>query len=225
MKLNGYTRQCTKPNGDVDRFKARLVAKGYKQKPGIYYFEVFAPVTRVDTVRMVISLAAHNAWKIFQMDVKSALLNRTLEEVVYLEQLEGYVKEGQDDMVHKLKKALYDLKQAPRAWCTKIDSYFKEHKFQRCPYEHTLYVKNNQQGDVTIVCVYVDDLIITSNNMRLVAEFREALASQFEMTDMGLMSYFLSIEEMQTEQGTFMSPRKYVVTSSNVLKWSLVSQS
>ncbi|CAL9021001.1 unnamed protein product, partial [Prunus brigantina] len=207
-----------KPNGDVDRFKARLVAKGYKQKPGIDYFEVFAPVARVDIVRMVISLAAHNAWKIFQMDVKSSFLNRTLEEEVYLEQPVGYVKEGQADMVYKLKKALYGLKHAPRAWYTRIDSYFIEHKFQRCPYEHTLYVKNNQQGDVVIVCVYVDDLIITSNNMRLIAEFREALASQFEMIDMGLMSYFLSIEDMQREQGTFMSQRKYVVTSSNVLK-------
>ncbi|CAL2277271.1 unnamed protein product [Prunus armeniaca] len=143
---------------------------------------------------------------------------RTLEEEVYLEQPWGYVKEGQADMVYKLKKALYGLKQAPRAWYTRIDSYFIKHKFQRCPYEHTLYVKNNQQGDVVIVCVYVDDLIIASNNMRLVAEFREALTSQFEMTDMGLMSYFLSIEDMQTEQGTFMSQRKYVVTSSNVLK-------
>ncbi|CAL9006618.1 unnamed protein product, partial [Prunus brigantina] len=198
-----------KPNGDVDRFKARLVAKGYKQKPGIDYFEVFALVARLDTVRMVISLAAHNAWKIFQMDVKSAFLNGTLEEEVYLEQPAGYVKQGQADMVYKLKKAFYGLKQAPRAWYTRIDSYFMEHEFQRCPYEHTLYVKNNQQGDVVIVCLYVDDLIITGNNMRLVVEFREALASQFEMTDMGLMCYFLGIEVKQTEQGTFISQRKY----------------
>ncbi|PRQ23286.1 putative RNA-directed DNA polymerase [Rosa chinensis] len=104
-----------KPNGDVDRFKARLVAKVYKQKPGIDYLEVFASVARLDTVRMVISLAAHNCWKIFQMDVKSAFLNGTLEEEVYLEQPLGYVKEGQSEKVYKLKKALYGLKQAPRA--------------------------------------------------------------------------------------------------------------
>ncbi|KAL6129804.1 hypothetical protein ACLB2K_073153 [Fragaria x ananassa] len=83
-----------KPNGDVDRYKARLVAKGHKQKSGIDYLEVFAHVARLDTVRMVISLAAHNCWKIFQMDVKSAFLNGTLEEEVYIEQPLGYVKEG-----------------------------------------------------------------------------------------------------------------------------------
>lgn len=143
------------------------------------------------------------------MDVKSAFLNGTLEEEVYVEQPAGYVKDGQADMVYKLKKALYGLKQAPRAWYTRIDSYFLEHEFQRCPYEHTLYVKTDEQGNVVIVCLYVDDLIITGSNSKLIAEFREALASQFEMTDMGLMSYFLGIEVLQTEQGIFISQRKY----------------
>lgn len=83
------------------------MAKGYKQKPGIDYLEVFAPVARLDTVRLIVSLAAQNSWKIFQMDVKSAFLNGTLEEEVYVEQPAGYVKESQADMVYKLKKALY----------------------------------------------------------------------------------------------------------------------
>lgn len=96
-------------------------------------------------------------------------------------------KKGQADKVYKLKKALYGLNQAPRAWYTKINSYFMEHKFERCPYEHILYVKHNHHGDVVIVCLHVDDLIITCNNMRLIAEFRDALTSQFEITGMGLM--------------------------------------
>lgn len=110
-----------------------------------------------------------------------------MEGEVYLEQPVGYLKNGQTDKVYKLKKALI-----PRAWYTKIDSYFMEHKFERCPYEHTLYVKHNHHGDVVIVCVHVDDLTITCNMMRLIAEFREALTFQFEMTDMGLMySWYL----------------------------------
>lgn len=92
-----YNRKYKLPRGEVDRFKARLEPKGYKQKPGVDYFEVFAPVARVDTVRMIISLAAQNYWKIYQMDVKSAFLNSVLEEEVYIEQLVGYVKEGEED--------------------------------------------------------------------------------------------------------------------------------
>lgn len=90
-----------------------------------------------------------------------------------------------------------------------IDSYFMEHGFQRCPYEHTLYVKTNSQGDIVIVCLYVDDIIFTGNNLEGILEFRKALTSQSEMTDMGLMSYFLGLEVTQTENGTFVSQRKY----------------
>ena len=106
-----------KPSGEIDHFKARLVAKGYKQKPGIYYFEVFAPVARLDTIRMLISLSAQNNWKIHQMDVKSAFLNGTLEEEVYVEQPAGYEIEGKEDKVYKLKKALYgSLQLQDRPW-------------------------------------------------------------------------------------------------------------
>ena len=183
-----------KPNGEIDRFKARLVAKGYKQKPGIDYFEVFAPVARLDTIRMIISLSAQNKWKIYQMDVKSSFLNGTLEEEVYVEQLADYVIPRVEDKVYRLKKALYGLKQAPRAWYKKIDSYFIENGFQRCPFEHTLYIKFIEPGDILIVCLYVDDLIFTGNNLKMIAEFREAMVKHFEMTDIGLMSYFLGIE-------------------------------
>ncbi|KAI6685606.1 hypothetical protein NL676_031519 [Syzygium grande] len=102
-----------KPNGDIDWLKAHLVVKGYKQKPGIDYFEVFAPVARINTIHMIFALTTQRYWKIHQMDVKSAFLNGVLEEEVYVDQPEGYVKKGQDGFVYKLKKALYGLKQAP----------------------------------------------------------------------------------------------------------------
>jgi hypothetical protein len=101
--------------GEIERYKARLVVKGYSQRPGIDYDEVFAPVARLETIRMVISLAAQNKWKIYQMDVKSAFLNGILEEEIYVEQPMGYVIKGDEEKVLKLKKALYGLKQAPRA--------------------------------------------------------------------------------------------------------------
>lgn len=102
--------------GEVDKFKARLVAKGYTQKYGIDYSEVFAPVARHDTIRMIIPLAAMNEWTVFQLDVKSAFLHGELVEQVFVDQPPGYVKKGSKHMVYKLKRALYGLKQDPKAW-------------------------------------------------------------------------------------------------------------
>ena len=99
--------------GKIERYKARLVAKGYKQKAGIDYDEVFAPVARMETIRLLISQVAQFKWSIFQMDVKSTFLNGVLEEEVYLEQPPGYMKIGEEKKVLKLKKSLYGLKQAP----------------------------------------------------------------------------------------------------------------
>ena len=101
--------------GKVEKYKARLIAKGYKQQAGIDYEEVFAPVARMETIRLVISLAAQSNWNIYQLDVKSAFLNGFLEEEVYVEQPKGYVKKGHEEKVLKLRKALYGLKQASRA--------------------------------------------------------------------------------------------------------------
>ena len=110
--------------GEIERHKARLVAKGYSQKAGIDYDEVFAPVARLETIRLIISLAAQNKWKIHQMDVKSAFLNGVLEEEVYIQQPSGYEVKSHKDKVLRLKKALYELKQTPRAWNNRIDKYF-----------------------------------------------------------------------------------------------------
>lgn len=148
------------------------------------------------------------------MDVKSSFLNGVLEEEVYVDQPAGYVKRGQENKVYRLIKALYGLKQAPRAWYTRIDSYFIGHGFQRCPYEHTLYIKFKPDEDILIVCLYVDDLIFTGNNPKLIFEFREAMISQFEMTDLGLMSYFLGIEVSQLDNRIFISQKNMPVVTT-----------
>lgn len=110
-------------NGEVDKYKARLVAKGYAQEHGVDYTEVFAPVVRMDTVRMILSLAAQRKWTIYQLDVKSAFLHGELSEDVYVEQPNGYEKKGNEHKVYKLKKALYGLKQAPRVWFSRSSFY------------------------------------------------------------------------------------------------------
>ena len=194
--------------GEVERHKARLVAKGYSQRAGIDYDEVFAPVARLETVRLIISLAAQNCWRIHQMDVKSAFLNGDLDEEVYIEQPQGYIVKGEEDKVLKLKKALYGLKQAPRAWNTRIDKYFKGKNFIKCPYEHALYIKN-QNNDILIACLYVDDLIFTGNNPSMFEDFKKEMTKEFEMTDIGLMSYYLGIEVKQEENGILITQEGY----------------
>ena len=142
------------------------------------------------------------------MDVKSAFLNGFLEEEVYIEQPTGYEVKGHENKVLKLNKALYGLKQAPRAWNTRIDKYFQENNFMKCPHEHALYTKM-EKGDILLVCLYVDDLIFTGTNPRMFEEFKKAMAREFEMTDMGLMSYYLGIEVKQNKNGIFISQEGY----------------
>src|SRR3954466_8479778 len=143
------------------------------------------------------------------MDVKSAFLNGFLEEEVYINQPLGYVKVGEEKKVCRLKKALYGLKQAPRAWYSRIDSYFLKNNFKRCPFEHTLYTKEGAHGEFLIVCLYIDDLIFTGSSSSMNEDFKKAMTKEFEMTDMGLLYYFLGIEVKQHQDGIFITQQKY----------------
>lgn len=195
-------------NGSIQKHKARLVAKGYAQKQGIDYEETFSPVARFETVRAVLALAAHLHLPVFQFDVKSAFLNGNLEEEVYVSQPEGFVVSGKEDKVYRLRKALYGLKQAPRAWYSKIDMFFQENGFQRSENEPTLYVKKQGNNEFLVVCLYVDDMIYMGSS-ELVNDFKSSMMKNFEMTDLGLLQYFLGIEVIQGEEGIFASQKKY----------------
>jgi len=186
------------------------VAKGYKQEHGVDYTEVFAPVARHDTIRMIIAVAAQNLWPIFQLDVKSAFLNGYLEEEVFIEQPSGYIKFGDEHKVYKLKKVIYGLKQVPRAWYSRIEAYFLNFGFQKCPYEHSLFVKIGESGKMLIVCLYVDDLIFTGNDNVMFSDFKRSMMDEFEMSDLGKMHYFLGLEVVQSVDGIFVSQKKYV---------------
>lgn len=126
--------------GEVDKYKARLVVKGYAQRYGVDYTEVYALVARMDTVRLIIALAANRDWKLYQLDVKSAFLHGKLNEDVYVEQPKGYERKGSEESVYKQHKALYGLKQAPRAWFSSIESYFTKEGFQRSQSEQALFI-------------------------------------------------------------------------------------
>lgn len=146
--------------GDVIKHKARLIAKGYVQQHGIDFDEVFAPVARMESVRLMLALAAHQRWSVHHMDVKSTFLNGVLEEEVYVSQPLGFVVAGQEGKVLRLKNALYGLRQAPRAWNSRLDATLKDLGFKQSPHEHAVYGRGHGDGRL-LVGVYVDDLIIT----------------------------------------------------------------
>lgn len=148
------------PDDNVIKHKARLVAKGYVQRQGVDFDEVFAPVARMETVRLLLAVAAHCEWRVHHMDVKSAFLNGDLTEEVYVHQPPGYVSVGNENKVLQLRKALYGLRQASRAWNAKLDESLVSLGFERSPLEHAVYKRSNGKATL-IVGVYVDDLIIT----------------------------------------------------------------
>jgi hypothetical protein len=184
--------------GQVVKHKARLVAKGYVQKHGIDYDEVFAPVARLDTVRLLLAMAANWGWEVHHLDVKTAFLNGELVEDVYVAQPDGYAVKGKEKMVYKLSKALYGLKQAPRAWNVKLDSSLKKLGFKKCASEAAVYTRGVGKTRV-ILGVYVDDLIVTGGDPAEIAVFKRQMTSEFEMSDLGLLSYYLGIEVKQEE--------------------------
>ena len=195
-------------NGEIVKHKARLVAKGYVQEQGIDFEEVFAPVARMETVRLIIALAAQLGWEIHHLDVKTAFLNGDLKETVFVTQPEGFVKKGHENKVYRLKKALYGLRQAPRAWNAKLNNTLKRLGFSRCLQEQAVY--NKFVGNkIIIVGVYVDDLVVTGSNLELINEFKNQMEKEFEMSNLGLLSYYLGIEVTQTKTGVIIKQEAY----------------
>jgi hypothetical protein len=159
-------------------------------------------------VRALISLAAQKVWLLYQLDVKSSFLNGELKEEVYVEQPQGFIIQGEEEKVYKLRKALYVLKQAPRAY-SYIDNYFNESGFKRSKNEPTLYVKHQGNVNLLIVALYVDDLILTGSSTKMIEEFKKDMVKKYEMSDMGLLHYFLGIEVYQDKEEVFISQKMY----------------
>ena len=192
----------------INKHKSRLVAKGYIQRHGVDYEEVFAPVARIETVRFIIALAASNGWQVQHLDVKTAFLYGELKENVYVSQPEGYEVKGSEGKVYKLKKALYGLKQAPRAWNEKLNKTLGDLKFDKCTKEPSLY-RLRKDEDLLLVAVYVDDLLITGSKVEMIEEFKRNMSTKFEMTDLGLLTYYLGIEVLQYTGGISIRQESY----------------
>lgn len=180
-------------NGNIERYKARLVAKGYTQKGGIDYKETFSPVSKKDSLRIIMALVAHYDLELHQMDVKTAFLNGELEEEVYMDQPEGFLVEGKGHMVCKLKKSIYGLKQASRQWYIKFNDTIKSFGFQENAVDRCIYQKISGSKFIFLV-LYVDDILLAANDKGILRETKEFLSKNFEMKDMGEASYVIGIE-------------------------------
>ena len=196
-------------DGTINKHKAKLVVKGYVQIFCVDFSETFALVERLDTIRMLLAVSTQKGWKIFQLDVKSAFLNGYLQEEIFVEHPKGFVVRGEEENVYLLKKALYGLKHAPRAWYSRIDEHLLKHDFKKSLSESTLYIRNSN-FDYIVVLLYIDDLFVTGNNPSMIDKFKAEMMKVFEtLTDLGEMSYFLGMEVQQNQRGIFICQQKY----------------
>ncbi|KAK4380940.1 Retrovirus-related Pol polyprotein from transposon RE2 [Sesamum angolense] len=196
-------------DGTLERYKARLVAKGFTQTYGVYYFETFSPVARLNSIRVLFFLAVNLNWSMYQMDIKNAFLYGDLNETVYMEQPTGYVAQGEKQrMVCKLKKAIYGLEQSPRAWFDKFSRIIGEFGFSRCQADHSVFVQTTTSGMV-VLAVYVDDILITGSDIVGIEEAKTYLQKHFVTKDLGRPRYFLGIKIAHSKHGISLSLRKY----------------
>nr|GEV94017.1 hypothetical protein [Tanacetum cinerariifolium] len=188
--------------GIVIRNKARLVTQGHTQEEGIDYEEVFAPVARIEAIRLFLAYASFMGFLVYQMDVKRAFLYGTIEEEVYVCQPLGFEDPDHPDKVYKLVKALYGLHQAPRAWYETLATYFLEN-------DQTLFIKK-QKGDILLVQIYVDDIIFGATNKDLCKSFEKLMKDRFQMSSIGELIFFLGLQVKQKKDGIFISQDKYI---------------
>ncbi|GJZ41098.1 putative ribonuclease H-like domain-containing protein, partial [Tanacetum coccineum] len=193
----------------VVKNKARLVAQGHRQEEGIDYDEVFAPVARIEAIRLFLAFASYMGFLVYQMDVKSAFLYDTIEEEVYVHQPPGFADHAYPNKVYKVVKALYGLHQAPRAWYETLSSFLLKNGFRRGTIDKTFFIKKNK-SDIMLVQVYMDDIIFGSTKKSMCTEFEEVMHKRFQMSSMGELSFFLGLQVKQQPDGIFISQDKYV---------------
>ena len=195
--------------GIFTRNKARLVAKGYSQQEGIDFDETFAPIARLEAIRIFLAYAAHANFKLYQTNVKSAQLHGELEDDIYVQQPPGFEDPKFSDFVYRLLKALYGLKQAPRSWYETLSQFLIENHFTRGTIDKTLFHRNFY-GSSIFVQIYVDGIVFGSTDENCCSKFAKLMQSKYEMSMMGELTYFLGLQVKQVNDGIFIGQTKYI---------------
>ncbi|GJT75083.1 putative ribonuclease H-like domain-containing protein [Tanacetum coccineum] len=207
--LKWIFKNKTDERGIIIRNKARLVAQGHTQEEGIDYDDVFAPVARIEAIKLFLAYASFMGFMVYQMDGKSAFLYGTIEEEVYVCQPLGFEDPEFPNKVYKVVKALYGLHQAPRAWYETLANYLLSNGFHRGKIDPTLFIKRHK-GDILLVQVYVDDIIFGSTKKEMCDDFEKLMKDKFQMSSMGELTFFLGLQVKQKKDGIFISQDKYV---------------
>ena len=199
-------------DGKLLKYKARLVVKGFGQKKGINFDEIFSPVVKMSSIRVVLGLTASLDLELEQLDVKTAFLHGDLNEEIYMSQPEGFEVKGEEHMVCKLKKSLYWLKQAPRQWYKKFDSFMVSHEYKRTDADHCVYFRKFTDGNFIILLLYVDDMLIAGNDSKLIGKLKERLFKSFDMKDLGPAKQMLGMQITRDRKANklWLSQEKYV---------------
>jgi Reverse transcriptase (RNA-dependent DNA polymerase) len=198
------------PEGKVEQYKAQMVVKGYSQTYGIDYDETFAPVTKMSMVRTLVSSTVNGGWKLNQLDVKNAFLHGDLLEEVYIEIPPGFSTNQIISKVCRLRKSLYGLKQSPRDWFDRFRKTMVDMVYQQINADHTVFYRQHG-GHTIILAVYVDDMFVTGNDEKEIAQLNVRLDKEFEVKDLGQLKYFLGIEVVCGAEEIVLSQRKYVL--------------
>ena len=194
------------------KYKSRLVAKGFSQKEGIDYNEVFSPVVKHKSIRVLLAMVSCYNLELEQLDVKTAFLHGYLEEEIYMKQPEGFVDSENPNHVCLLKKSLYGLKQSPRQWYKRFDSFVTSHGFIRNQFDNCVYSKKLLDGSLMYLLLYVDDMLIAAKNQAEINELKRLLGSEFEMKDLGAARKILGMEIRRDRDAglLWVSQQKYV---------------
>jgi hypothetical protein len=195
-------------HGVMTRNKARLVAKCCSQVKGLDFNKTFAPVARLESIRILLAYTTHHDFKLYQMDVKSAFLNGSIKEEVYVEQPPGFEDREYSNHVYKLHKALHGLKQAPRAWSECLRDFLIDNGFRIGKADSTFFTRRVDK-DLFICQIYVDGIIFGSTSKSFCDEFTKVTTDRFELSMMGELKFFLGFQIKQLEDGMFISQTKY----------------
>ncbi|GJZ15626.1 retrovirus-related pol polyprotein from transposon TNT 1-94 [Tanacetum coccineum] len=203
-----------KKNGDdqVERYRARLVVKGYAQKEGIDFNEIFSPVVRMTTIRVVLAMCATYDLHLEQLDVKTVFLHGNLEEEIYMLQPEGFKQKGKDNLVCRLNKSLYGLKQVSRCWYKRFDSFIRSLEYNRLHADPCAYFKRFGNDDFIILLLYVDDMLVAGPNKDRITKLKAQLAREFEMKYLGPANKILGmqIHQDRVSRKICLSQKSYV---------------